>query len=134
MLGIGDIHIFVTDVDVALRFWGEGAGLEVVEREVTANSAFGRLESPDGGSGITLIGPVDPWQEGERPPLGARPMIRFDLLTTDFEATLARLLECGGTQDGPVEAYDDLRVVAICDPDGNTFELLEVREEDVVSE
>lgn len=125
MIAIGDIHIYVTDLEVALRFWGDGLGLEVAEREITHASGFARLDFPDGAS-IRLIGPVDPWQPGARPAVGTRPTIRFDLTTTAFTETLARALEFGGALDGEVETYQGLRVATLADPDGNTFELIEL--------
>jgi catechol 2,3-dioxygenase-like lactoylglutathione lyase family enzyme len=126
MLAIGDIHIYVTDFEVALRFWADGLGLEVVEREITSASGYARLDFPDGGSSIRLLGPVEAWEQGARPTSGSRPTVRFDLISTAFDETLARLLEHGGMQEGEIETYNKLRVVTIADPDGNTFELIEL--------
>ncbi|MBW7906446.1 MAG: VOC family protein [Phycisphaerae bacterium] len=125
MVSIGDIHIYVTDFELALRFWADGLGLEVAEREISRASGWARLDFSDGGS-IRLLGPVDPWEPGARPPLGTRPTIRFDLTTTDFDLALSRALEHGGSREGEVETYNGLRVVTIADPDGNTFELIEL--------
>lgn len=125
MTGIGDVQVYVSDFERALRFWAEGLDLEIVQREQSSALAYARLEFPDGGPAIELIGPVDPWELDERPPPGARPMMRFDILTTRFDDVLTRLLECGGTQEDEIETYNELRVVALADPDGNTFELME---------
>lgn len=129
MTGIGDVQIYVSQFERGLRFWAEGLALEIVQREQSSAMAYARLEFPDGGPAIELIGPVDPWEPDERPPPGARPMMRFDILTSDFDQTLARLLECGGTQEDEIEEYNALRVVTLADPDGNTFELMETTEE-----
>lgn len=129
MLFIGDVHIYVSDFTLALRFWADGLGLEVAEKEVTAASAYARLNFRDGGPSIRLLGSVDPWPEGERPPTGLYPTIRFDITTSAFDDVLVRLLENGGTQVDEIETYNDLRAVTIADPDGNTFELLEVSDE-----
>lgn len=131
MICIGDIHIYVSDFERAIRFWAEGLRLDVAEQEQTEASAFARLDFPDGGPSVRLIGPVEPWEEGARPKTGERPTIRFDVMTTEFDETLTRLLEHGGSQEGQVESYNDLRIVTVADPDGNTFELLEVPEEEV---
>jgi predicted enzyme related to lactoylglutathione lyase len=128
MLFIGDVHIYVSDFPLALRFWGDGLGLELSEKEVSPHAAFARLNFPDGGSSIRLIWPVEPWQENEMPTPGTRPMIRFDITTTDFDTILARLLEHGGQQLDEIESYNDLRIVTMADPDGNAFELLEILE------
>lgn len=128
MISVGDIHIYVTDLEVALRFWGDGLGLEVAEREITRASGFARLDFEDGSS-IRLIGPVDPWEPAGRPVAGTRPTIRFDLTTTTFAETLAGLIEHGGALDGEVETYQGLRVATLSDPDGNTFELIELPNE-----
>ncbi len=129
MICIGDVQVYVSDFERGLRFWAEGLELEIVRREQSSALAYARLEFPDGGPAIELIGPVDPWEPDERPPPGARPMVRFDVLTTRFDETLARLLECGGTQEDEIETYNDLRGVTLADPDGNTFELMETSEE-----
>ena len=130
MLFIGDIHIYVSDFALALRFWAEGLGLEVIEKEVSPHSAYARLDFPDGGSSVRLLGPVDPWEPDEQPPPDTHPGVRFDITTSDFDAVLVRLLEHGGRQVDEIETYGGLRVVTIADPDGNPFELLEIREVD----
>lgn len=129
MRAIGDVHVFVHDFTAAMTFYSTGLELEVIEKEVSDASAYALLEFPDGGPAIRLFAGVDPWAEGERPELGSRPTVRFDLLTSDFDDTLVRLLEHGGQQVGEIESYNDLRGVTIADPDGNTFELLETVEE-----
>lgn len=131
MIAVGDIHIFVHDFEAALRFWSTGLGLNVIEKEATPASAFALLEFPDGGPAIQLFGGAEMWPDGDRPPAGMRPTVRFDIVTTDFEDALVRLLESGGEQVGEIEAYNEMRMVTIADPDGNTFELLELPEDAV---
>ncbi len=126
MLAVGDIHIYVTDLVAALRFWEDGLGLSVAEKEVSPHSFFVRLEFPEEGMSLRLFGPVEPWSEGARPAPGTRPTVRFDLLTDDFDGALVRLLENGGTQASEIETYNGMRAVTIADPDENTFELLEL--------
>jgi len=126
MLAISDIYVYVTDFAVALRFYRDGLGLTVAEQETSAASSFALLDFSDGGPSIRLFGGVEPWPLGQRPPAEARPTVRFDIATDDFDGTLSRLLECGGEQADEIEEYDGLRVVTVADPDGNTFELVEV--------
>jgi len=126
MLAIGDVHVYVTDLVTALRFWSDGLQLAVVERESTRSSGFARLEPPDGSAGLCLIAAVDAWEAGRRPDPGTRPMVAFEIATSTFDGTLARLVEHGGTPLGAVEEYGGLRGVTMADPDGNTFELLEL--------
>lgn len=127
---IGDIHIYVSDFTLALRFWASGLGLDVAEKEVTPHSSYARLNFPDGGSSIRLFGGSEPWPTDAIPPTGPHPTVRFDITTSQFDELLARLLEHGGQRVDEVESYNNLRAVTLADPDGNTFELLEIRDED----
>lgn len=131
MLFVGDIHVYVSDFTLALRFWADGLGLEVAEKQLSAHSGYARLNFPDGGPSIRLLGPVDPWPANERPAWSDHPDVRFDVTTSDFDAVLVRLIEHGGEQLDPIETYGELRAVSIADPDGNVFELLEIAPEDV---
>jgi catechol 2,3-dioxygenase-like lactoylglutathione lyase family enzyme len=74
------------------------------------------------------LGPVEPWPDETRPPVGMYPAVRFDITASDFDATLVRLLEHGGRQVDETESYNGLRGVTVADPDGNLFELLEITE------
>lgn len=130
MLSIGDLHIFVHDFNLALRFYTEGLGLTVAEKEISSASAFALLEFPAAGPAVRLFGGAEPWPEGTRPAVGSRPTVRFDVIASDFDATLVGLFEHGGRQVGEIETYGNSRVVSIADPDGNTFELLEVPEDE----
>ena len=129
MLSIGDVYIYVHDFNLALRFWAGGLGLELVEKQNSAASAFSLLEFPSAGPAIQLFGGAEPWPENQSPDVGSRPMFRFDIVTSDFDDTLVRLIEHGGRRLGEIEQYSGSRVVTIADPDGNTFELLEVPED-----
>jgi catechol 2,3-dioxygenase-like lactoylglutathione lyase family enzyme len=126
MLCVGDIHLYVSELPTALRFWGDGLGLTLAEKEVSPNSFFARLDFPDGGPSLRLFGPVTPWPPGARPPYGTRPTVRFDVTTDDFDGVLVRLIECGGEKVDEIDVFNGLRTVTIADPDENTFELLEL--------
>ncbi|MCG3127897.1 MAG: hypothetical protein CHACPFDD_02770 [Phycisphaerae bacterium] len=125
---IGEITIFSTDLERSLRFWSAGAGMRVVERNLRDHTGYVVLEFAEGGAALVLMAPVDPWEEGRRPEHGASPQISFNLYAEDFDGALARLTEHGGTQIGDIESYAEARSVTIADPDGNTFDLYEVRE------
>lgn len=126
-LFIGDVHIYVSDMALALRFWGDGLGLNIVEQE---GDAFARLDFPDGGCSLRLWGRVTPWESGTRPAHGTRPIVSFDVTTSELDDVLVRLLEHGGEQVGEMEQYGSLRSVTVADPDGNAFELLEITDVD----
>ncbi|MFN0137118.1 MAG: VOC family protein [Phycisphaerae bacterium] len=126
MMQVGDIHVFVSDMALALRFWADGLGLRIAEQELTHTTGFAMLEFPDGGPCVRLFSGAEPWAEGQRPMAGSRPTIRFDIATTEFNATLARLLESGGRQLDEIETYSGVRFVTVADPDGNSFELVEL--------
>ena len=128
-LFVGDIHIYVSDITLALRFWSDGLGLEIAEQEVTPHSAYARLDFPDGGPSIRLLGPVTPVDPVDRPTPGTAPMVLFDITTDDFDDILVRLIDHGGQQLDDIETYGSLRSVTLADPDGNAFELLEITEE-----
>lgn len=128
MISVGEINVHVSDFERGLRFWAEGLGLDVAEKEVREHSAHARLDFADGSPPIRIFWPVDPWHDGVRADYGSRPMIGFDITTTDFEDVLSRLLEYGGTRLNEIEVYGEMRFVLVADPDGNTFELVEVPE------
>lgn len=126
MLSIGEINVYVSDFRRALRFWAAGLGLEVGESDELSHSAHARLDFADGSPSIRLFWPASPWPPGERPAYATRPMIGFDVTTSDFDALLQRLIESGGSLVGEVQQLDGMRYVFVADPDGNTFELVEV--------
>jgi predicted enzyme related to lactoylglutathione lyase len=126
MLAIGDVQLFVTDMVQALRFWADGMQLKIAEQEISPHSGFARLDFPDGGPALRLIGQVDAWEDGRRPEHGTHPTVSFDVTASEFDGLLVRLIEHGGAQVGAVEEYRGVRVVSLADPDGNVFDLIEV--------
>jgi len=130
MLSLGDIHIYVTDFNLALRFYEDGLGLTLVEKEVGRAAAFAVLEFPDGGPALRLFDGARPWGAAERPEVGPRPTVRFDVICSDFSFRLVRRIGHGGRQFGEIEENDGTRVVTLADPDGNTLELLEIAADD----
>jgi catechol 2,3-dioxygenase-like lactoylglutathione lyase family enzyme len=126
MLSIGEINLFVSDFRRALRFWAEGLGLEVAEREELSHTAHARLDFADGSPSLRLFWPVPAWPDRERPEYGERPMIGFDVITDEFDERLERLVSAGGVLAGEIQDFQGQRYVFIADPDGNTFELVEV--------
>ncbi len=126
MLAIGDVHLYVSDFDAALRFWAKGLQLEVAEQDTDEHSAYARLDFPDGGPSLLLIAPAEAEPLEELDALESHCGVSFDVIATEFDAALVRLLENGGQQIGETETYNDLRNATLADPDGNLFELLEV--------
>lgn len=129
MLVVGDLHIYVSDFPAALRFWCDGLGLRIVDREESLAAGFALLEFPEGGPSIRLFTADAAWGEEARPPTGSRPTIRFDLVTTDFDGALVRLIEHGGVRVDEIEEYEGLRVVTVADLDGNEFLLVEATDD-----
>lgn len=134
MLAIGDIHLYVSDISLALRFWVDGLRLIVAEKHITPHSAYALLDFPDGGPSLRLIGMVEPWDDASRPATGERPGVSFDITTSEFEETLARLLEHGGRQLDEIEEYESLRIVTVADADGNAFDLVELPPDSAVGD
>jgi catechol 2,3-dioxygenase-like lactoylglutathione lyase family enzyme len=128
MLAIGDIHVYASDFAAALKFWATGLQLDVAEKDESDQGSFARLDFPDGGPSLVLITPVEPWDIRYRPEPGTAPGFSFEVATTDFDGTLTRLLDNNGQQIGETEIYNDLRLATVADPEGNTFELVEVPE------
>ena len=126
MLAIGDVHIYVNDFEAALRFWAEGLQLDIAEQDTNEQSAFARMEFPDGGPSVILISSADGPGANREMDEDAQPQISFDIITDDFDATLVRLLEHDGQQVGEIEKYHELKLTTIADPEGNLFELIEV--------
>lgn len=127
---IGDLQLFVADLERSIKFWSEGLGLNVVEKEQTKHSGYARLEFPDSGQSIRLFGPVGAWEAGEQPEFASRPMVSFDIVTDEFDQTLSRLIDAGGAQIGEIEEFDEIRTVSVADPDDIQFELIEMPAED----
>lgn len=127
MLALEEIHLYVSDFDRGLRFWGDG--LQLTLAEFSRDDEFARLEFPEGGPSLRISGGVMRWGVDERPPPGTRPGVSFDVATTEFDDVLVRLIEHGGRQESDVEVYNGLRVVTLADPDGNSFDLIELPRE-----
>lgn len=129
MNAIGEINVFVTDVERAVAFWSKGLGLKVGEKETLAHSGYARLDFADGSPSIRLLLAAGPAPEERSPGYGSRPMIGFDVVTEDFDRTLARLIEFGGWVEGGVQKAGEVRYAFVSDPDGNAFELVEMSAE-----
>ena len=129
MLAIGDIYLYVDDIDQALRFWADGLKLEVGEKDSDKHSAFARLDFPEGGPSLILITECER-SETDTPAHEDTPLrVSFEIATSDFDATLVQLLEQGGQQLNEIETYNDLKMVTLADPEGYCFDLIEIPEE-----
>ncbi|MGE0479294.1 MAG: VOC family protein [Phycisphaerae bacterium] len=124
MLSVGNIHLYVRDFERAMRFWRDACHLRVADQSETQGTAYAQLDFPDGGASIQLV-TVDE-EEAPNPYEGPQLNAAFDLLTSEFDDLLVRLLGFGGQQLGEIETYENLRIVTLGDPDGNVFDLIEV--------
>ena len=62
------------------------------------------------------------------PPFSASPLLPVSLTSRRRRPRIHQCPRHGGEQVDEIESYHDLRVVTLADPDGNTFELVEVPE------
>ena len=111
--GFGEINILCTEIDASLAFYGEGLGLEEIERE----SAAVRLRFGP----ITLL--LMPYARNPRTVTDyeREATISFDAIVDDVEAAVARLEGLGGRR---VVAINGDEGWAVADPDGNIIEVI----------
>lgn len=132
----------VSDLDRSLRFYGEGLGFEVAERyeldseampgldralevgeRVVVTSQFIRL----GHLGIELLHYTTPVATGV--PSSSRGHLGLSHLAfhvDDVEASVAHLVECGGTVLESTRAELGVPLVFLHDPDGVRIELMQL--------
>lgn len=135
------VGLTVSDLERALRFWGDALGmatvvrqerrggyLEAIVREPGAHVRQAQLELAPGGARIELFEYVAP--PGDH--VEARPrdvgFAHVAVRCEDVDRLLARLLAAGGTAFGPVIEVDagvnaGARAVYVRDPDGHVLEL-----------
>ncbi|MCA9244840.1 MAG: VOC family protein [Phycisphaerales bacterium] len=130
MICVGDIHIYVSDMAVAMRFWRDALALDTLDEESSPSAGYALLGFPDGGPCLRIFSGVDAWDDNSNPSVGARPGLGFDIVTDDFDGTLVKLIEAGGRKVDEIEEYEGARIVTLTDPDGNQFELVEDVESD----
>lgn len=128
LLIIDEVHVYVSDLSAALRFYIDGLGMRPVRTELGAAAGYALLEPSGGGALLRLFGGNLPRDNGGDPQSG-RVGISFSITVGDLEALLGRALSLGGRRVDEIEQYAGLRVVTLADPDGNAFELVEAQPE-----
>ena len=124
MLRLDHVALPVSDMDAALRFYGETLGLKFMFRDVDPveqeDFAFFELE---GGNLELLKSLVHPFEKPEiKPPYTPH----LALATSDMDATL-RMIQ---TQElhlikGPMKIEGKVRWLYIADPDNNVIEFVQ---------
>ena len=113
----GETNLYVTDLDRAASFYCEALGFELCESEAD----YRKVQHP--GFTLTLFRA----KNAEPAELaGTRPGMTADMLVEDIEAAVVRIESCGGNA-GPVRDWEEGRFTLFRDPDGISWELIEVR-------
>jgi predicted enzyme related to lactoylglutathione lyase len=114
---LGQVNLYVRDLDAAARFYGYALGFTVTER----GDSFCTLKS--GRSEITLLPAKG---DGVPPERGTVPGMTADLIVEDLDAVIELIEEHGGEADAPQE-WSRGRFSLFTDPDGIAWELIEER-------
>jgi predicted enzyme related to lactoylglutathione lyase len=116
--GIGMVSLAVRDWEAALEWYAGTLGLRVVERD----DAGGWCQLAFAGDGPTLaltrVPGVDTAARGRCTPM---------LLVADLDAVLTELAGRGAQVNPRVHEGSDYRIAGFSDPEGNRFQLYEVR-------
>jgi len=111
--------VYVSDLEAAVRFYGEVLGLKVA---LHAPGHWASLAAPDGTNlGLHPAGPYSP-----RP--GTAGAVQLGLaVDRPLEHVVTELKNRGVSFQGPVTDDTKVRLAFFKDPDGNTLYLCEVR-------
>lgn len=115
---LGQVNLYVRDLDAAARFYVHALGFTVADR----GEDFCTLESER--AEITLF-PVTGSSE-KAPERGSIPGMTADLVVEDLDAVIALIETHGGESDVPRE-WSGGRFTLFTDPDGIGWELIEER-------
>ena len=115
--GFGEINILCTDLESSLAFYGDGLGLQEIERE----SAAVRLRMGP----ITLL--LMPFARHPRTVTDyeSEATISFDAIVDDVDGVVKRLESLGGRK---VASINGGAGWAVADPDGNIIEVIGVED------
>lgn len=121
---IGNVALWVSDLDRSERFWVDGLGLEVLARIETADVREILVGSPDGGSQVLLSkATVD--TEANRPRPDGIWKVYLDV--DDVRASFDRAVDAGATPDREPFVLElpnlTITLAFVRDPDGHLLEL-----------
>ena len=113
----GQVNLYVTDLDAAADFYTAAFGFDITEQGKSFRTL--RREAME----VTLFRA----HGGDAAaPRGTRPGMTADIIVPDFDATVDRIRDAGGTVAEP-EAWSGGRFALFTDPDGISWELIEER-------
>ena len=112
---LGQINLYVSDLDAAAAFYELALGFEIRETSDSHRTL---------GTGDVVITLFRAESNAAAPTRGALPGMTADLLTTEFDQTVARILDHGGMVAG-IESWAGGRFTLFTDPDGIGWELIE---------
>ena len=117
MIKKAQVTIYVSDIDNALRFYGDVLGMRIKSHW---GKEFAELEAP----GVT-IGLHPPTKSGPAP--GTSGSISIGLEVEDLDAEISKLKEKGVSFQGSVIDDGPVRLVFFGDQDGNRFYLTQIK-------
>jgi len=116
---VGSVVVDCNDFDAMMAFWQEA--LHYVHRD-PVEPGWVVLRDPDAGNVNVSLQQVPEERVGKN-------RLHFDLYTNDQRGEVARLLALGATRF-PRTAEADEDFVALQDPEGNIFDVIDHRESD----
>jgi catechol 2,3-dioxygenase-like lactoylglutathione lyase family enzyme len=124
MTTIGNVALWVSDLERSERFWTDGLGLEVMARIETADVREVLIGSPSGGSQVLLsVGSV-PTEDNRPRPDG---VWKVFLDVEDVHAAFDRAVAMGATADREPFTLElpnlSITLAFVRDPDGYLLEM-----------
>ena len=124
MTTIGNVALWVTDLERSERFWVDGLGLEVQARIDTPDVREVLVGSPVGGSQVLLSVATVPAPENRPNPAG---IWKVFLDVDDVQASFDRALAAGATADREPFVLElprlTITLAFVRDPDGYLLEM-----------
>ncbi|HEX8285753.1 MAG TPA: VOC family protein [Pyrinomonadaceae bacterium] len=115
----GNASVYISDMDRAVAFYTEALGLPLRTR------MGGEWAEIDAGDGLTIG--LHPARPPATPPPGAAGAINIELRVWQPLEQIVAQLEGRGVQfNGPIQNYENVRLVSFSDPDGNAILLAQV--------
>jgi len=102
------------DADLVARFWAAALGRDVADGATTENAVVLSSDDPAAGPRLAFHQVPEPKTVKNR--------FHLDLITTDYEAEIERLVGLGATTLNTVDR--GVRWTTMADPEGNEFDLI----------